>query len=200
MSHIWCECQDTARHGSHHSLPCACLGGHYSPLFCPDELPSSSVERVVWSKAFWMGSASVYKVVEERWTPEFSRCSGGRSTQAQWKNTGTEQGHQGNRKKARETRTRSKTVEHFRKQRTKHKQDIWTWNAKWIHCEISNFCRCIPPKVQFSTILPKPMMMSDGKPDGGCLAWTIVASSFMVSFLQDGFRFLDFFLEVLKRT
>ena len=27
------------------------------------------------------------------------------------------------------------------------------------------------------------------KPDGGCLAWTIVASSFMVSFLQDGFRF-----------
>ena len=32
------------------------------------------------------------------------------------------------------------------------------------------------------------MMMSDGKPDGGCLAWTIVAASFMVSFLQDGFR------------
>jgi len=32
------------------------------------------------------------------------------------------------------------------------------------------------------------MMISDGKPDGGCLAWTIVASSFMVSFLQDGFR------------
>jgi len=30
--------------------------------------------------------------------------------------------------------------------------------------------------------------MSSGKPDGGCLAWTIVASSFMVSFLQDGFR------------
>jgi hypothetical protein len=25
-------------------------------------------------------------------------------------------------------------------------------------------------------------------PDGGCLAWTIVAASFMVSFLQDGFR------------
>ena len=24
--------------------------------------------------------------------------------------------------------------------------------------------------------------------DGGCLAWTIVAASFMVSFLQDGFR------------
>ena len=26
------------------------------------------------------------------------------------------------------------------------------------------------------------------RPDGGCLAWTIVAASFMVSFLQDGFR------------
>ena len=33
--------------------------------------------------------------------------------------------------------------------------------------------------------------MSSGKPDGGCLAWTIVASSFMVSFLQDGFRFFN---------
>ena len=37
------------------------------------------------------------------------------------------------------------------------------------------------------------MMINDGKPDGGCLAWTIVASSFMVSFLQDGFRFSNFF-------
>ena len=36
-------------------------------------------------------------------------------------------------------------------------------------------------------------MMSDGKPDGGCLAWTIVAASFMVSFLQDGFRFVMIF-------
>ena len=26
------------------------------------------------------------------------------------------------------------------------------------------------------------------RPDGGCFAWTIVAASFMVSFLQDGFR------------
>ena len=26
------------------------------------------------------------------------------------------------------------------------------------------------------------------QPDGGCFAWTIVAASFMVSFLQDGFR------------
>ena len=29
---------------------------------------------------------------------------------------------------------------------------------------------------------------SASHPDGGCLAWTIVAASFMVSFLQDGFR------------
>ena len=34
----------------------------------------------------------------------------------------------------------------------------------------------------------KTTTMSDGKPDGGCLAWTIVVASFMVSFLQDGFR------------
>ena len=29
---------------------------------------------------------------------------------------------------------------------------------------------------------------NSSRPDGGCFAWTIVAASFMVSFLQDGFR------------
>ena len=28
------------------------------------------------------------------------------------------------------------------------------------------------------------------KPDGGWLAWTVVASSFMISFLQEGFGYL----------
>ena len=40
---------------------------------------------------------------------EFSRCSGAASTQAQWKNTGTEKGDQGKRKKT--TRARPKTEE-----------------------------------------------------------------------------------------
>ena len=31
------------------------------------------------------------------------------------------------------------------------------------------------------------------KLDGGCLAWTVVASSFMVSFIQGGFRFCNMF-------
>ena len=34
------------------------------------------------------------------------------------------------------------------------------------------------------------LTMSGEKPDGGVLAWTIVASSFMVSFLQDGFTYV----------
>ena len=32
------------------------------------------------------------------------------------------------------------------------------------------------------------MMEHSSHPDGGCWAWTIVFASFMVSFLQDGFR------------
>jgi len=56
---------------------------------------------------------------------EFSRCSGGISTQAQWKNTGTEQGHQGNRNKGREIRTRSKIEEHFREQREQQRKKIF---------------------------------------------------------------------------
>ena len=35
--------------------------------------------------------------------------------------------------------------------------------------------------------------MSSGKLDGGCLAWTVVASSFMVNFLWGGFRFSTMF-------
>ena len=34
---------------------------------------------------------------------------------------------------------------------------------------------------------------SISKLDGGCLAWTVVASSFMVNFLRGGFRFSTMF-------
>ena len=59
---------------------------------------------------------------------------------------------------------------------------------KTIHCEMSSFSHYNPPKVLFSK--RQQFNSDDAWWKGGCLAWTIVLSSFMVSFLQDGFRFL----------
>ena len=44
--------------------------------------------------------------------------------------------------------------------------------------------------VYMHTCILQDLTMSGEKPDGGVLAWTIVTSSFMVSFLQDGFTYV----------
>ena len=191
-SHIWCECQDTARHGSHHSLPCllgralqsTVLPGWTSLVICREGFEAKHFE--------WGRPVSI------------KRCSRGGHLSSLGAVGAQAPRHSGRTQEVnrvtRETGTRPGKQERDPKQKNtleNREQNINKIFEAGIRNEyIMKYLALAflwKPNFQNSKIQPKTMVMNDGKPDGGCLAWTIVASSFMVSFLQDGFRFLNFF-------